>query len=36
MAFVMLVGRYVTHAMVVNTLGLAPPGPSIFERVSND
>jgi alkylhydroperoxidase family enzyme len=31
MAFVMLIGRYVTHAMVVNTLGLKPPVPSIFE-----
>jgi alkylhydroperoxidase family enzyme len=36
MAFVMLVGRYVTHAMIVNTLGLKPPVPSIFERASND
>lgn len=31
MAFVMLVGRYVTHAMIVNTLNLNPPVPSIFE-----
>lgn len=31
MAMVMLVGRYVTHALTVNTLGLAPPVPSIFE-----
>jgi hypothetical protein len=31
MAFVMLIGRYVTHAMVVNTLKLKPPVPSIFE-----
>jgi alkylhydroperoxidase family enzyme len=31
MAFVLLIGRYVTHAMVVNTLKLAPPVPSIFE-----
>lgn len=31
MAFVLLVGRYVTHAMVVNTLRLAPPVPSIFD-----
>ena len=30
-AVVMLVGRYVTHAFTVNTLGLAPPVPSIFE-----
>lgn len=31
MAFVMLIGRYVTHALVVNTLHLKPPVPSIFE-----
>lgn len=31
MAFVMLIGRYVTHAIVVNTLSLKPPVPSIFE-----
>jgi hypothetical protein len=31
MAFVMLTGRYVTHAIAVNTLRLAPPVPSIFE-----
>lgn len=31
MAVVMLVGRYITHALTVNTLGLAPPVPSIFE-----
>lgn len=31
MAFVMLIGRYVTHAVVVNTLKLEPPVPSIFE-----
>ena len=31
MALVMLVGRYITHALTVNTLGLAPPVPSIFE-----
>jgi alkylhydroperoxidase family enzyme len=31
MALVMLIGRYMTHAMVVNTLQLAPPVPSIFE-----
>ncbi|WP_244186443.1 carboxymuconolactone decarboxylase family protein [Paraburkholderia steynii] len=31
MAFVMLIGRYVTHALVVNTLHLRPPVPSIFE-----
>ncbi|WP_256097692.1 hypothetical protein [Burkholderia cenocepacia] len=32
MAFAMLIGRYVTHALVVNTLQLAPPVPSIFEE----
>jgi alkylhydroperoxidase family enzyme len=32
MAFAMLIGRYVTHAIVVNTLQLAPPVPSIFEE----
>lgn len=31
MAVPMLVGRYVTHALVVNTLQLKPPVPSIFE-----
>jgi hypothetical protein len=28
----MLVGRYITHAIAVNTLGLIPPKPSIFEE----
>lgn len=32
MAFALLIGRYVTHALVVNTLHLAPPVPSIFEE----
>jgi len=27
----MLVGRYVTHALIVNTLQLKPPVPSVFE-----
>lgn len=31
MAVVMLVGRYVTHALAVNTLKLKPPVGSIFE-----
>lgn len=31
MTVVMLVGRYITHALTVNTLELAPPVPSIFE-----
>ena len=31
MAIVLLVGRYVTHALTVNTLQLKPPVPSIFE-----
>ncbi len=29
-ALAMLVGRYITHALLVNTLELAPPVPSIF------
>lgn len=29
-AVLFLVGRYVTHALIVNGLGLAPPVPSIF------
>ncbi|WP_233809624.1 hypothetical protein [Paraburkholderia sp. HP33-1] len=32
MAFALLIGRYITHAIVVNTLQLAPPVPSIFEE----
>ena len=28
----MLVGRYLTHAIAVNTLDLTPPKPSIFEE----
>lgn len=34
MAVSMLVGRYVTHAIVVNTLALTPPKPSIFEEAA--
>jgi hypothetical protein len=30
-AVLMVVGRYVTHALIVNTLALAPPVPSIFD-----
>lgn len=30
-AYLMLVGRYACHAVIVNSLGLAPPAPSIFE-----
>ncbi len=30
-AVLMVTGRYVVHALVVNTLGLAPPVPSVFE-----
>lgn len=30
-AVAMLVGRYVTHALIVNTFGLMPPVPSIWE-----
>jgi len=29
-AVLMLIGRYVTHALIVNALGLAPPVASIF------
>jgi alkylhydroperoxidase family enzyme len=31
MAIAFLVGRYITHALIVNTLELEPPVPSIFE-----
>jgi hypothetical protein len=31
----MLVGRYLTHAVAVNTLGLMPPKSSIFEEENN-
>jgi hypothetical protein len=30
-AVLMVIGRYVTHAIIVNTLALAPPVPSIFD-----
>jgi alkylhydroperoxidase family enzyme len=30
-AMVMLIGRYIAHALIVNTLELAPPVPSIFD-----
>lgn len=30
-AVLMVIGRYVTHALIVNTLALAQPVPSIFE-----
>lgn len=30
-ALLMLIGRYVTHALMVNSLGLAPPVPSPLE-----
>jgi hypothetical protein len=30
-AVAMLIGRYITHALVVNTFRLAPPVPSIWE-----
>jgi alkylhydroperoxidase family enzyme len=30
-AILMVIGRYVAHAAMVNTLALAPPVPSIFE-----
>src|SRR5262249_3077176 len=31
-AVLMLIGRYVTHALIVNTLNLAPPVPSPLEE----
>jgi hypothetical protein len=31
-AILLLIGRYVTHATIVNTLELAPPVPSIFGK----
>lgn len=31
-AILMLIGRYVTHALIVNTLNLAPPVPSPLEE----
>ena len=31
MAVLMVVGRYVVHGLIVNTLALSPPVPSIFE-----
>ena len=34
-ALLFLVGRYVTHAMIVNALGLQPPVPSIFATGEN-
>jgi hypothetical protein len=30
-AVLMVIGRYVTHALIVNTLQLSPPVPSVFE-----
>ena len=30
-AVMMVIGRYITHAMIVHSLKLAPPVPSIFE-----
>ncbi len=32
MALLLVVGRYVTHSLVVNALALAPPVASIFDR----
>ena len=31
MAIAFLVGRYITHALIVNTLQLVPPVPSVFD-----
>jgi hypothetical protein len=33
-AVLMLVGRYMSHALIVNALNLAPPVPSPFEEIS--
>ena len=33
-AVVMLIGRYMTHAVAVNTLQLKPPVPSIFDEAA--
>lgn len=35
MALLMLIGRYWTHALVANALGLKPPVPSIFAEDSS-
>jgi hypothetical protein len=32
MGVVMLIGRYITHAIAVNSLKLVPPVPSVFEQ----
>ncbi|MGV7123151.1 hypothetical protein [Sphingopyxis sp. 550A] len=34
-AILFLVGRYITHALIVNALELAPPVPSIFSEESD-
>ncbi|HEX7781481.1 MAG TPA: hypothetical protein VF509_01600 [Sphingobium sp.] len=34
-ALLFLIGRYITHALIVNTLELAPPVPSIFSSDSD-
>jgi alkylhydroperoxidase family enzyme len=31
MSIAFLIGRYITHALIVNTLDLCPPVPSVFE-----
>ncbi len=31
MAILMVIGRYMAHGLIVNTLGLRPPVPSVFE-----
>lgn len=33
-AFLMLVGRYMTHALVVNVFDVAPPVPSVFDEAA--
>ncbi|PQM26027.1 hypothetical protein CVO77_13065 [Sphingopyxis lindanitolerans] len=34
-AILFLIGRYITHALIVNALELAPPVPSIFSKESD-
>jgi alkylhydroperoxidase family enzyme len=35
MAVLMLIGRYVTHTIIVNTLELKPPVPSVFAETAS-
>lgn len=36
LGILMLIGRYLTHAIIVNTLELKPPVPSIFESTAEE